>query len=178
MVPFSVNPPATRRRALLPETVRSLLRATPPVKVPALLSSDSSSAAPSAKTTVPPLTVPRKCQDPVAALSVSVAPTLFNVPVRLMTPPARLIVPIPAVLNEPPRLIVLAELPSRCRVPLLLQALVSDRIPPATASNVPALVKVALKAAVRVWPPTFAEIRPLLTRLLVPEFSHCSPSDA
>ncbi len=195
MIPFSVIPPATRSRALLPETVRSPLRVTPPVKVPAALSSDSSSVAPSANATVPPFTVPRKFQEPVLAFKVRVAPVLFTVPVRLTTPPVRLMVPSPAVVTAPPRFSVelttlmaplLLQLPPSVRVesvaeamPALVMAmLVATTVPPFVAWIVPALVKMLLGPTVRLCAAMLALIRPLLARLLVPPVSHCSPTEA
>ncbi len=60
--------------------------------------------------------------------------------------------------------------------PLLVHELgLMVRVPPPTASIVPALVKVLVGRNVSVWPALDDEIRPLLTRLLLPPLSHCSP---
>ena len=67
--------------------------------------------------------------DPVVAFSVNVAPVLSSVPVRFTTPPARLMVPIPAVVKLPAKLTVLAALESMCSVPLLIQLSFSVRTP-------------------------------------------------
>src|SRR5690348_8699778 len=143
MTAFRVSPPFTRSAALVPETVRSLLSVTPLLNVPDVLLVASSSEAPSAKATVPPSIVPdvpEKFQDPVAAFRVSVVPVFFSVPVRFTTPPARLIVPIPAVPKDPARFTVLAALASRWSVPALLHDVDNDRMPPPIASIVPALL--------------------------------------
>ncbi len=148
------------------------------MKVPDALSDVSSRVTASAKTTVPPLIVPKKFHDPVVAFSVSVAPALFSVPVRLITPPARLIVPMPAVVKVPPRFTVLAALPSRWRMPMLVQAFASDSVPPPIASIVPALVKVVATPTDRDCAVLLADNRPLLINPFAPLFSHCSPIEA
>src|SRR4029079_12446448 len=168
IVPLSVSPPLTRSAATEPEMVRSPFSVTPLVKVPEPLPA-SNSDAPSANATVPPLIVPVKFHDPVTAFSVIVEPVFVTVPVWFVTPPAPLIVPNPAVVTVPPRFSVASV---TLIVPVLLQALPSVAVPPLIAWNVPPLLKLPLTDSVSVCPATFAEITPLLTRLLVPPISN------
>lgn len=92
--------------ALLFVTAKPPAARVTPSRVP----TDSASTAPLAVVTVPPLIRPRlSVQVPVPLLAVSrasVVPTLFSVPVRFTAPavpPVRLIVPMLAVVNVPPK---------------------------------------------------------------------------
>ena len=173
---LSVKPLTTLRSWPL-SIVMSPLSVTP-LNVPPLVVVRNDE--PSANATVPPTTVPpRRRHDPVAAFSVRFV--FVNTPVRFTVPPVRVITPMPACVNVPPRFKVelvtftaprLFQAPANVSVefvadiipvPALVQVVPAiDRIPPLIASAVPLLVN-PLVPIVSVWPEMSADRVPSLT---------------
>src|SRR5882672_3801578 len=172
---FSVRPLDMPKPVALP-MVRSLMSVTP---FSSPLLAVVTREAPSAKAIVPPTIVPpNRFQDPVTAFSSN--PLLVRVPVRFTAPPVRLMVPIAAVVNVPPRFSVelftvivfaLLHTPANDNVELvavMVPVTVFDHAPvlmesvaPLIASSTALLVKV-LMFNIRVRPETSALMVPLL----------------